>query len=136
MLMNHNSLLIRLARSVSVSVLGLALVLAATPASTEPFNSAAAGDSVIRAEQWELVRKGDKVVSLDALNRAVKRWAASTNKMIEIQYPGGEEGEIWMNELRGWLISLGVASKYLLAVPGSGQEDLIRLKIINAGDSF
>ena len=38
---------------------------------------------------------------------------------IELRYPGGEEGELWVGELMDWLISLGIPSKYLVAVPGS-----------------
>jgi hypothetical protein len=41
-----------------------------------------------------------------------------------------------VQELKGWLISLGIPSKYLIAVPGSGAADIIRFRIIKAGDSY
>lgn len=93
-----------------------------------------AAPNSITAEQWELARDGERIASLPGLLGIVAHWSASENKLIEIYYPGGEEGEIWVNELKSWLVSLGIASQHMMLIPGSGQADVIRFKVINSGD--
>ena len=95
-----------------------------------------ADDNVLTAEQWELSRQGEKLVNLPVLRNTINAWTESEKHIIELQYPGGEEGELWANEVRDWLISLGVPSKYLILVPGSGQDDIIRFKLVYDGDRF
>lgn len=97
---------------------------------------AAANDNVLTAEQWELSRQGEKLVNLPVLRNTISAWTESEKHIIELQYPGGEEGELWANEVRDWLISLGVPSKYLILIPGSGQDDIIRFKLVYDGDRF
>lgn len=92
--------------------------------------------SELTAEQWELSRGGERLVKLPTMQQIVNRWSASSGQVIELQYPGGEEGELWVSELRDWLISLGIPSKYLQTVPGSGRDDLIRFTFIQGGEVF
>ena len=91
---------------------------------------------LLRAEQWESVRHGERLIGVPVLNKVVKEWSSENGHKIELQYPGGEEGELWVQELMGWLISLGIPSQYLIAVPGSGEADIIKFRIIKAGDSY
>lgn len=90
----------------------------------------------LRAEQWELVRHGERLITVPVLNQVLKQWESQPGLTIELQYPGGEEGELWVQELMGWLISLGIPSQYLVAVPGSGTADIIKFRIINTGESY
>ena len=92
--------------------------------------------SILQAEQWELARDGDSVLSIPVLNEVVNKWLMDTEKNIEIQYPGGEEGELWVHQLMDWLVALGIPSANLVAVPGSGDGDLIRLRVIRSGENF
>ena len=72
---------------------------AAAPAETA-VDSAIHGQSLkdsavaweLRAEQWELTRSGETILSLPVLNQVVNTWLSDKQKMIEIQYPGGEDG--------------------------------------------
>lgn len=84
----------------------------------------------LRAEQWEMARSGESILSLPVLNRLVNTWLRDKQKKIEIQYPGGEEGEFWVQELNDWLVSLGIPSDHMILVPGSGADDMIRLNLI------
>jgi len=84
----------------------------------------------LRAEQWELARSGETILSLPALNQLIQAWLAEKQKKIEIQYPGGEDGEFWVQELTDWLVSLGIPSKYMVITPGSGADDVIKFNII------
>ena len=91
---------------------------------------------VLRAEQWEAARDGEQLLALPVLKQLVNRWAEKPGQKIEMRYPGGEEGELWVEELKDWLVSLGVASAYLSAVPGSGEADIIHFQIIGNVDSL
>jgi hypothetical protein len=97
----------------------------ATPVETE-----------LHAEQWELSRNGERLLGIDGIAGVVKEWASNNQQKIELQYPGGEEGELWVHQLMDWLVALGIPSTSLVAVPGSGQGDIIRLRVIRSGDNF
>lgn len=90
----------------------------------------------LRAEQWELSRNGERLLASDGLAGVVNDWSRDHRQQIELQYPGGEEGELWVYQLMDWLVALGVPSKNLVAVPGSGQADVIRLRVIRSGENF
>ena len=90
----------------------------------------------LRAEQWELARNGEHLLQIPVLNKVVNTWLLKEGVRIELRYPGGEEGELWVDELMDWLISLGIPSKYLVAVRGSGEADIIIFKIIKTEESY
>ena len=90
----------------------------------------------LHAEQWELARNGEQLLQVPVLNKVVNSWLLKEGFRIELRYPGGEEGELWVGELKDWLISLGIPSKYLVAVPGSGKADIIIFKIIKAEETY
>jgi hypothetical protein len=84
----------------------------------------------LRAEQWELARSGETILSLPVLNRLIGAWLSDKQKRIEIQYPGGEDGEFWVQELADWLVALGIPSKQMVITPGSGADDVIKFNLI------
>lgn len=88
----------------------------------------------LKAEQWEITRHGERLVRVPVLRDVVNSWSQNKDHKIEIQYPGGEEGELWVEELIDWLVALGVPSHNMITVPGSGAEDIIRFKIIKVGE--
>ena len=96
----------------------------------QPLAQSALPDQLLYAEQWELIRSGESILSLPALKQTVNRWLQDRKKKIQIQYPGGEEGELWVQELADWLVSLGIPSDHLLMVPGSGADDVIRFELV------
>ena len=85
---------------------------------------------VLHAEQWEMARSGESILTLPVLNKLVTAWLRENQKKIEIQYPGGEEGEFWVQELTDWLVSLGIPSGSMIIVPGSGADDMIKFNLI------
>jgi hypothetical protein len=95
---------------------------------------------VLYAEQWELARSGDSVLSLPVLSQVINTWLpdnadynvgnTANAKKIEIQYPGGEEGELWVQQLTDWLVSLGIPSASIVLTPGSSANDIIKFDII------
>jgi hypothetical protein len=90
----------------------------------------------LHAEQWELSRNGERLLGIGGVADVVKEWSSDDRQKIELQYPGGEEGELWVYQLMDWLIALGIPSTSLVAVPGSGQGDIIRLRVIRSGENF
>lgn len=100
-------------------------VIAAAPVETE-----------LLAEQWELSRSGERLLKNNGLSAVVEAWSKDSRQQIELQYPGGEEGELWVYQLMDWLVALGIPSTNLVAVPGSGEEGLIRLRVIRSGGKF
>lgn len=84
----------------------------------------------LQAEQWEFARGGENILSLPVLNNLITSWLADRQKLIEIKYPGGEEGEFWVQELTDWLVSLGIPSDRMIIVAGSGAGDMIKFDLI------
>lgn len=97
---------------------------------------AAPVETELHAEQWELSRNGERLLAMDGIAGVVKEWSSDNRQKIELQYPGGEEGELWVHQLLDWLVALGIPSSSLVAVPGSGQGDIIRLRVIRSGENF
>lgn len=103
------------------------------PAQTSTLEQAEKGASTaleLHAEQWELARSGETIMSLPVLKQLIKAWLSDKQKMIEIQYPGGEDGEFWVHELTDWLVALGIPSDYMVTTPGSGADDVIKFNIV------
>ena len=84
----------------------------------------------IKAEQWEIPRHGESLIKQQELGKIVRQWLKTPESIIEIRYPGGEEGELWVRELMDWLIALGIPSTAMHHVPGSGAEDIINIVIV------
>lgn len=97
---------------------------------------AAAVETELHAEQWELARNGERLLGIGGIAEVVSEWSSDKRQKIELQYPGGEEGELWVSQLTDWLVALGIPSTSLVAVPGSGKEDIIRLRVIRSGENF
>lgn len=85
----------------------------------------------INSEQWDIPRHGETLIKQVELVEIVQLWSEQPASHIEIRYPGGEEGEIWVQELMDWLVALGLPSEAILHSPGSGGEDIIKL-VLNA----
>jgi hypothetical protein len=85
----------------------------------------------LTSEQWEFSRSGEAILSLPVLKQVINTWLSEKNKIIEIQYPGGEDGEFWVQELSDWFVALGIPSNAMVVAPGSGADDIIQFKLVN-----
>jgi hypothetical protein len=87
----------------------------------------------LNIDDWVRPRNGETVVQFQALQQAVAAWSTEGgNGVIEIRYPGGEEGGLWARELTDWLVAFGVPSRYIRSAPGSGRRDRIVLEVMAA----
>lgn len=89
---------------------------------------------VLPAEQWEAGRSGNQILQMPVLKSLMQNWIqqydANNLLPIELRYPGGEEGELWVQELADWLVSMGLPSKNIVMVPGSGTANKIKLTLV------
>lgn len=93
---------------------------------------AAESVQIITADDWARPRSGESLVQMPALKRTVREYLSKSDvgaQRILIRHPRGEEGELWAEELRGWLVSLGIASDDILVSPESTRVDALELAV-------
>lgn len=106
--------------------------------------SAAAAESVriITADDWARPRSGASLVQMPALKLAVRDYldaragdaragsqGEGRGQRIRIRHPRGEDGVLWAEELRGWLVSLGIPSDDIVVSPESTRIDALELAV-------
>jgi hypothetical protein len=79
----------------------------------------------ITADQWASPRSGESIIRFERLNKLVETLDQSPNNQILIRYAEGENGTLWAEELRSWLVSLGIPSGRIVLSAGLGQSDAI-----------
>lgn len=80
-------------------------------------------------DQWKQMDRGQKVIELAPLKKLMQAVESAPDSSISIRYPGGDQGMAWVEQLRDWLVSLGVASSRMILEPGSGEADVILLQL-------
>lgn len=85
---------------------------------------------VLTHDVWEMPRHGEVLLKMTGLASIVQQWQQNTGHSIDLRYPGGEEGELWVEELKDWLVSLGVPSSKIHISPGSDAKDIINISLI------
>ena len=98
---------------------------------------------IITAEDWARPRTGESLVRMPALKRTVRDYLDQkrkssqkdqTGQRITIRHPRGEEGVLWAEELRGWLVALGIPSADITVSPESSRMDAVELAVVDADD--
>ncbi len=84
---------------------------------------------LLDADLWARPRDGAGVVRMAPLVEALEAWMAHPRQRLMVRYPGGEEGLLWANELKSWLVALGLPSQRLELVAGSRRPDRIELEL-------
>lgn len=85
----------------------------------------------LHAETWDMPRHGEALLKVPELSEFMKHWMKNPQQKIELRYPGGEEGELWVEELKDWFVALGVPVNLIQVFPGSNAEDIINIVLIN-----
>jgi len=91
--------------------------------------SAAGRVWLLGADDWARPRDGAVMVQMPPLSEVVEAWVRQPDQRLVLRYPGGEEGLLWANELRSWLVALGIPSSHQELVAGSNQPDQIELEL-------
>lgn len=85
----------------------------------------------VTAEQWASPRNGEAIVSMPPLVAAMQDVISRPASRIALRHPGGEEGVAWAQELRDWLVALGMSSDRIEMVQG-GAGGAIELAVLAA----
>ena len=95
--------------------------------------SSAESVQIITADDWARPRSGESLVQMPALQRTVRDYLSQSDERgqrILIRHPRGEEGVLWAEELRSWLVALGIPSAAIEVIPTSTQIDSIELAVL------
>lgn len=103
--------------------------------------SSAESVEIITADEWARPRTGESLVRMPALKRTVRDYLGRKDgkndqrgQHILIRHPRGEEGVLWAEELRGWLVALGIPSADITVSPESSRMDAVELAVVDADD--
>lgn len=94
-----------------------------------PAHAAGNGPWALDAETWAAPRSGQALVQMPPLRDAVEALLNTPGSRLLIRYPGGESGQLWVQELRAWLIALGVPSSRIDLLPGGTRDDQLLLEV-------
>ncbi len=94
-----------------------------------PVAQAANPTVTISAIEWARPRHGEVITRLPGLADVVQGLLESPEGRIFVHYPGGEEGMLWAEELRSWLVALGIDSSRIELLPGTQNPDAIELSL-------
>lgn len=86
----------------------------------------------LTSADWARPRHGEWLVEHPSLSAALSSLHQTRDGMLQVRYPGGDEGALWAGELQAWLIALGVESKRIELLPGSGGANAIQLEVVRA----
>lgn len=105
--------------------LGLLLLL--------PAAVAGAGDTwSLDADAWARPRSAETVISMSPVADAVHAWSRSVGSELVLRHSPDEGGQLWADELRDWLIALGVPRERIARVPDSTAEGRLVLSLRRA----
>jgi len=90
---------------------------------------AVAADWIVSAELWSRPRSGQQLMSMEPVYQAVADWRSAPGSHMIINYPGGESGSLWAEELRDWLVALGLPSEEIDLQAGGTRIDQVLLHI-------
>lgn len=93
-------------------------------------NLFAAEVELLHANEWSVPKKASTILAMPAIQKSMKKLQRNVNSFLKLKYPGGDEGTLWANELRSWLIALGLSSKRIELVPGSAISTTIELEVL------
>ena len=88
--------------------------------------------AVVTSSEWARPRNGEGITRLPGLQQVMQELLRWRDGRIVVRYPGGEEGILWAEELRSWLVALGIASSQIDLVPGAKRADTIELSPIRS----
>jgi hypothetical protein len=85
---------------------------------------------ILKASEWNVPRSSEAILAMPALRETMQAYSKQPKAQIQIHYPGGDEGTLWVTELRSWLVSLGIASTHIELLPGSRDPGQIEIQVV------
>ena len=88
----------------------------------------------VSADEWARPRSAEVILTMEPVVQSVRLWMQSPGHQLLIKHPGGEEGLLWGEELKDWLVSLGVSSSDVRTIPGHARNDELIIVLRRRGD--
>lgn len=85
---------------------------------------------LLHADEWLLPKQAATILEMPAISKSMQQLQRDMNSSLLLKYPGGDEGTLWVNELRSWLIALGLSSKRIELVQGSVNPATIEFEVL------
>ena len=101
---------------------GLVVPVTAAPAVMAPAVT-------VTAEQWARPRSGEAVAQLPELARLVEALDRNPSQRLVVRHASGDDGTLWAEELRSWLVALGIPSVNIELAPGAPETDKLLLEL-------
>lgn len=86
----------------------------------------------VSGTEWAQPRSGKMIASLPGVHAAMRAISQSPLSHLAIHHPGGDRGIWWGEELKGWLVTLGLSSSRIELVPGGSKADMMYLSLIES----
>lgn len=83
----------------------------------------------VTAEQWARPRSGEAVAALPGLARLVELLDRDPSQRLAVRYASGDDGALWAEELRSWLVALGVPSAGIELETGHAEVDTLLIEL-------
>ena len=81
------------------------------------------------ADVWASPRSGLSVRNMVGVAEAVKRLNSTDSAQLQVHFPQGENGSLWADELRAWLVSLGLESSRIQLYPDASSDHGLTLRV-------
>lgn len=94
---------------------------AALSVTAEQWNAPSMDGQVSRPQE-KSPRSGETLVILPGLLAVMQKVVRQPGSGVALHYPEDELGEIWVEELRDWLVALGLPSNRIQLIPGSNGD--------------
>ena len=86
---------------------------------------------VLHADEWRVPKSSATLLEMPAVFKSMQMLQGNFKAHLLIKYPGGDEGTLWVNELRSWLVALGLSSKRIELAQGSATSASIEFEVLS-----
>lgn len=104
------------------------LVLAATT------SRAGISEEVVAAGDWKAPATVEEAAARPALNRTLSAYLAEPGRWVRLAHAGGAEGSAWAQDMRAWLITLGIPANRIRIDPGMTEPARLSLTVHAEGE--
>lgn len=95
-------------------------------------NAYAAEVELLHSDEWLLPKQAKTLLAMPAIYKSMEKLKNNIESTLQLKYPGGDEGTLWVNELRSWLVALGLSSKRIKLTQGSAISTTIEFEVLPA----
>ena len=91
---------------------------------------------LLHSDEWLLPKQAKTILEMPAIHKSMQKLTNNIDSSLQLKYPGGDEGTLWVNELRSWLVALGLPSKRIKLIQGSAISTTIEFEVLPSNASI